>query len=224
MAKILIVEDDLDLAQLIAQALRADNHQVETVGDGQEGWERLNTYGYDLIVLDWNLPQMTGLDVCRRFRAAGGQLSILLLTGRHKVEEKETGLDAGADDYLTKPFSVRELAARVRALLRRTLSAESGNELKFRDIVLNREHFRVTRAGQEIYLNRKEFALLELFMGRPETIFDVQTLLRLVWPEQQDATAETVRSQIKNLRKKIQDTKEAPTINTIYGEGYKLGG
>lgn len=223
MAKILIIEDDLDLAQLIAQALRVDHHQVETVLDGRQGWERLNTYGYDLLVLDWNLPEMSGLDLCRRFRAAGGDLSILFLTGRHKLEEKETGLDAGADDYLTKPFSVRELTARVRALLRRSAGAQSRQELKFRDISLNREHFRVTMDGNEIHLNRKEFALLELFMGRPDSIFDVQTLLSLIWPEQEDATGETVRTHIKNLRKKMKGKKEAPIIDTIYGAGYKLG-
>lgn len=221
MAKILIVEDEPDLSEPVRAYLTHEHHLVEVVEDGNEAMERLRFYKYDLIIMDWMLPGMHGVDVCKHFRDSGGTTPILMLTSRRQTNDKITGLDAGADDYLTKPFDVHEISARVRALLRRPQAVQS-NVLSVRNLVLETSTFRVTRDGQDIQLLPKEFALLEFFMRHPNQVFSAEALLDRVWSSESEASPETIRTYIKRLRQKI-DTKEvASIISTVHGVGYKL--
>ncbi|HEY9784503.1 MAG TPA: response regulator transcription factor [Candidatus Obscuribacterales bacterium] len=221
MAKILIVEDDQVLADLAREWLGFEHHTVDVVGDGTEGLDRVKHYEYDLIVLDWQLPGISGLEILREFRASGGTAPVLMLTGRGTVSDKETGLDSGADDYLTKPFHAKELCARVRALLRRQ-RGYLGNVVQVGDLVLDRMSYKVTRGGEEVKLVPKEFALLEFLMRNPNRVFSPEHLLNSVWPTESDATVDALTTCIKRLRKKI-DVEDKPSIiQTVYGVGYKL--
>lgn len=221
MAKILIVEDEADFSDPIRAFLTRDHHVVEVVENGLEALDRLRFYKYDVIIMDWMLPGMQGVDVCREFRASGGTTPILMLTAKTATGEKISGLDAGADDYLTKPFDIGEVSARVRALLRRP-AALTGNVLKLGQIVLERNTHRVTKTGEEIQLLPKEFALLEFFMRHPNQVFSAEALLDRVWASDSEASPETIRTYIKRLRQKI-DNKEGPSlIQTVHGVGYKF--
>jgi DNA-binding response OmpR family regulator len=222
MAKILIVEDEPDLAEPVRAYLTHEHHLVEVVDDGLEALERLRFYKYDLIILDWMLPGMHGVEVCKNFRQSGGTTPILMLTSRKQTNDKITGLDAGADDYLTKPFDVQEISARVRALLRRP-QAVTSNVLTARNIILETSTFRVTRDGTEISLLPKEFALLEFFMRHPNQVFSAEALLDRVWSSESEASPETIRTYIKRLRQKIDIKGEKNSIiATVHGVGYKL--
>jgi DNA-binding response OmpR family regulator len=221
MAKILIVEDEQDFYEPIRAFLTRDHHVVEVVENGLEALDRLRFYKYDVIIMDWMLPGMQGVDVCREFRSSGGTTPILMLTAKTATGEKISGLDAGADDYLTKPFDVGEVSARVRALLRRP-AALTGNVLKLGQIVLERDTHRVTKTGEEIQLLPKEFALLEFFMRHPNQVFSAEALLDRVWASDSEASPETIRTYIKRLRQKI-DSKDGPSlIQTVHGVGYKF--
>lgn len=221
MAKILIVEDEPDLSEPVRAYLTHEHHLVEVVGDGLEAMERLRFYKYDVIILDWVLPGMQGVDVCKNFRTNGGTTPILMLTSRKQTQDKIAGLDAGADDYITKPFDVQEISARVRALLRRPQVVNS-NVLRARNLVLETSTFKVTRDETDIQLLPKEFALLEFFMRHPNQVFSAEALLDRVWSSESEASPETIRTYIKRLRQKI-DTDSAPSIiSTVHGVGYKL--
>ena len=221
MAKILIVEDEPTLAEPIKAYLTHEHHLVEIIGDGDEAFEHLKFYKYDVIILDWMLPGMLGIDVCKQFRAAGGATPILMLTAKKQTQEKVYALDAGADDYLTKPFDVQEVSARVRALLRRP-QAVSGNILRAKNVVLEPSTFRVTRDEQDVQLLPKEFALLEFFMRHPNQVFSAEALLDRVWSSDSDASPETIRTYIKRLRQKIDTAGAQSLISTVHGVGYKL--
>jgi len=221
MAKILLVEDDPDLANLIGNILHVERHTIETVANGQEALGRLKMFRYELVVLDWMLPGMNGMDICTEFRSKGGNTPILMLTSKSTPEEKETALDGGADDYLTKPFHPKELTARIRALLRRpqTVNAKS---LQIGDIVLDAKTMKVYKNDEEIHLLPKEFSLLELFLRYPNQVFSGDALLDRVWASESAASVDTVRTYIKTLRKKI-DSKGRPSlIRTVHGVGYCL--
>jgi two-component system OmpR family response regulator len=219
-AKILFAEDDLDLAGRIEHWLVHEHHALETVYDGLKAMENLQFFKYELAILDWGLPHMTGIDICKKFRAAGGTTPILMLTGRDQIEEKETGFDAGADDYLTKPFHMKELSARIRALLRRP-SGFTGTELKVRTIELNTTTHKVTQGGNAVQLAPKEFALLEFLMRHASKVVSSDQLLEHVWSSDSDATSETIYTYIKTLRKKLSpgSAKDSP-IRTVHGLGY----
>jgi DNA-binding response OmpR family regulator len=221
MSKVLVVEDDANLAQQIEAWLKHEQHIVEIVDNGQEAADRLKFYHYDCVVLDWGLPKLTGIEVLRQFRGGGGTTPVLMLTGKGEVPDKTMGLDSGADDYLTKPFFLEEFGARIRALLCRQ-PAFTGNTVKIKNLELDRRAHRVTKDGVELKLLPKEFALLELFMTNPNTVFGPDLLLERVWSSESDSTVDTVYTFIKTLRKKI--TPEAPTslIQTVTGVGYKL--
>ncbi len=222
MAKILLVEDEPDISDLVATWLRNDHHVVEAVGTGEDALDLLRVYTFDLLILDWMLPGMTGIEVCRRFRDRGGSTAILMLTAKKHVDEKEVGLDAGADDYLTKPFELKELSARVRALLRRPVNFR-GTILKVGPIVMDTSTYKVTKdPGDEIQLLPKEFALLEFFMRHPNQVFSAEALLDRVWASESEASPETIRTYIKRLRKKIDEQGKPSMVNTVHGVGYKL--
>lgn len=221
MAKILVVDDEPDFAILIGEWLRAEHHVVEVVETGEDAIDRLRFYKYDVVILDWVLPRMSGLDVCRAFRGAGGTTPVLMLTAKKHVDEKEAGLDAGADDYLTKPFEMKELSARIRALLRRP-QAFSGSVLHVGDLMLEPTTYKVSRNGQDINLLPKEFALLEFLMRHPNQVFSAEALLDRVWSSDSEASPETIRTYIKRLRRKIDVNGQASILATVHGVGYKL--
>ena len=221
MAKILLVEDDANLAKLVKDWLALDTHHVETVHDGQEAQSRLKADQYDLLILDVNLPGLSGLEILQNFRQAGGNTPILMLTGKDSVADKEEGLNAGADDYLTKPFHGKELVARIKALLRRPAALVT-NVLKFDSLTLSRESYQVTNHGKEITLVPTEFDLLEFFMRNPNRVFAPEAILNRVWSSTSEATVEALTSCVKRLRKKIDNPGKPSLIRTIHGVGYKL--
>ncbi len=222
MAKILIVEDDNELAKTVSDYLRFEHHTVEHAPTGTEGIERLRFYQYDVVILDLNLPGMGGMDVCREYRSIGGNSPILMLTGNDKISSKEEGLDSGADDYLTKPFHMKELSARVRALLRRAGSRLASNVLAIGNVVLDPSGFSVTRNGEEVRLVPKEFALLEFLMRHPNVVFSPEALISRVWTAGEESSPDIIRTHIKNLRKKLDIPDENSIIHTVHGVGYKV--
>src|SRR5579883_3219299 len=211
MSKILLAEDDLELTSVICNYLELESYIVDAVADGAAALERLLAIDYDAVILDWQLPSMTGIEVCQSFRANGGRTPILILTGKQAIKDKEAGLDAGADDYLTKPFHPRELCARLRALGRRP-TQRVGEELKLGDLILNLNKFQLHRNGVEIDLLPLEFALLEFFMRNPGRVFNADILLERVWLVNSEASPEAVRTCIKTLRRKIDVPGEASLI------------
>jgi DNA-binding response OmpR family regulator len=221
MAKILLVEDDRDLANLVVNILNVERHTVEAVTDGPEALGRLKMFKYELIILDWMLPGLSGMDICTEFRARGGNTPILMLTSKSLPEEKERALDGGADDYLTKPFHHKELTARIRALLRRP-QAVSAKVLQIGDVLLDPKTMKVFKKDEEIHLLPKEFSLLELFLRYPNQVFSGDALLDRVWASESAASVDTVRTYIKTLRKKIDSKGSASLIRTVHGVGYCL--
>lgn len=222
MAKILVVEDERDLATLIAGWLRRDHHLVEVVYDGNEAMHHLMVSDYDVIVLDWMLPGTNGVNVCQQYRANGGNASVIILTAKESLQDKEIGFAAGADDYLTKPFELKELAMRVKAQLRR---AETTKHAVFniQDIAVDIEEHRVIKAGKEVYLLPKEFRLLEFFVRHPNRVFSAEELLSSVWESDSIAQNDSVRGHITRLRKKLDTPGKPSIIITVHGVGYKLG-
>lgn len=221
MAKVLIVDDDTNLAASVVDWLAAlEHHIVDHIDDGQQAADVLKTINYDIIILDWKLPSMPGIEVLRQFRSNGGKTPVIMLTGKDTLDDKEQGLNYGADDYLTKPFHVRELSARVRALLRRP-KAISGNVLTAGKVALDPSGFAVTKDGEAVLLSRLEFAVLEFFLRHPGQVFSVETLLERVWPIDSERSPEGVRALIKRIRQKV-DYCEPSLIQNVRGRGYKL--
>lgn len=223
MAKVLVIEDDVSLAKMISDWLSLEHHNTELVHDGTDAAARLKVYDYDLIVLDWELPGVMGVDILKEFRARGGLTPVLMLTGRGTIDDKEKGFDCGADDYLTKPFHAKELTARLRALLRRP-EGYLGETLKVGDISLDRANFRVARGDEEIRLLPKEFALLEFLMRNQNRVFAPEALLNRVWVTESEATVDALTTCVKRLRKKIDVEGKPSIIRTVHGVGYKLEG
>jgi two-component system, OmpR family, response regulator MprA len=222
MARILIVEDEEQLCKLIAKWLNNELHTVSICGDGSEALKLLEHEHFDLIILDIMLPGIDGLEVCRRYRAIGGATPILILTAKRTLNAKETGLDSGADDYLTKPFKLRELSARLRALLRRPAAVMQAL-LKVDDLVLDSAARRVFRGDREIKLVPKEFSLLEVLIKNAGKVVKTRALINSVWGLNSNVTAETIRSYVRLLRQKLDGPGGVPLIQTIHGVGYRLG-
>lgn len=222
MAKFLVVEDDVDLSFTISLSLSSDSHNVvEVVHTGKEGLERVLYGEYDVIILDLTLPEIDGLEICKQYRARGGNTPVIMLTGRGSILERELGLDTGADDYLPKPFSMKELTARLRALMRRPRQWQP-EVLTVRNLKLDPKSFSVTKDGAPIQLLPVDFALLEFLMRHPDEVFSNDALLSRVWHADKDATAEALRSAVKRLRKKIDVDKADSIIETVHRVGYKL--
>lgn len=220
MSKILVVEDEIELAEQVRRCLLREQHIVEMVHDGQAALDHLRVNNYDLLVLDWMMPKMTGIEVCQWQRARGEKTPILMLTARVDIEDKELGLDSGADDYLTKPFHLRELLARVRALLRRGVSAT--NELKAGALVLDPTARRLSRDGMEIKLEPKEMNLLEFLMRHPNQTFKAEALIARVWESDSEISPDAIRVYVRGLRKKIDLFGGRSIIGTVHGSGYRL--
>jgi len=204
----------------VSDWLTDEHYTIDVVNSGSEAIERLRFDKYDVLIFDWQLPDLTGIEICKRFRSKGGNTPVLMLTGKSEITDKETGLDAGADDYLTKPFHPRELSARVRALLRRSGELKQ-NILTCGDIELDPQGFKVTKGGKEITLLPKEFALLEFFLRHPNQVFSPEALLDRVWSAESEASPDTIRVHITKLRGKIETEGQPSPIKTIHRQGYK---
>ena len=218
MGKLLLVEDELDLANQIKDWLQREHHHVEVADNGQTAADLLRFSLFDLIILDWQLPGLTGLELCKQFRGRGGKTPVLMLTARAGIDDRERGLDSGADDYLCKPFHLKELSARVRALIRRAAGA-TNNILQAGDLQLDPLARRVSKDNLEIHLEPKEFALLEFLMRNPNVVFNADALVTRVWESDSEISPDSVRTYIKVLRKKL-DQKDL--ITTLHGLGYRL--
>lgn len=219
MPKVLLIEDDVLLAEQIVTWLTAAKFIVEHTTDGADGSDRLNMYQYDVAVVDWELPNMTGIEICRGYRAKGGSLPILMLTAKDRLDDKEGGFLAGVDDYLTKPFSLKELTLRLHALLRRPTRFQQ-NTLKARNVSLDRTACKVLVGEREVHLQPLEFSLLEYLMRHKNQVFNPEVLLNKVWGSESEATVDTLRTYVKQIRKKI-DVEGAPSIiRTLHGHGY----
>jgi len=223
-ARILIVEDEEPLALLLRYNLEAEGYEVETLARGDEADTRLREHSPDLVVLDWMLPGLSGIELCRRLRARpeSKALPIIMLTARGEESERIRGLATGADDYIVKPFSVPELIARVRALLRRAAPERVADVLNFGDIELDREKKRVSRASREIDLGPTEYRLLEFLMERPGRVFSREQLLDGVWGSEVYIDERTVDVHVGRLRKALIRGSEADPIRTVRGAGYAL--
>lgn len=223
-ARILVVEDEEALTTLLRYNLDAEGYEVETVARGDEADTRLKEHVPDLVVLDWMLPGLSGIELCRRLRARAEtqHLPIIMLTARGEESERVRGLATGADDYIVKPFSVPELLARVRGLLRRANPERVAALLKAGDLEVDREKHRVTRAGRTLDLGPTEYRLLEFFMEHPGRVFSREQLLDGVWGRDIYIDERTVDVHIGRLRKALNVGRERDPIRTVRGAGYAL--
>lgn len=220
--KILLVEDDPRIASPLAEDLRYQGHVVDLAIDGFLGLEYAHATEYDLILLDWMLPKLNGIAFCKQLRSEGNSVQILMLTARDTTSDKVIGLDAGADDYLVKPFELDELAARIRALSRR------GNDVKptvlqHGQLEVQMEQHRVTHAGQPVLLTPKEYMILSCFLQRPDHVFSKTALLDRLWEFDQSVGENTIKTHITNIRQKLRSAgSPEEIIETVYGVGYRL--
>jgi DNA-binding response OmpR family regulator len=220
--RFLLIEDEYDLAHALQRGLRQQGYAVDAAYNGEAGWLQAETNAYDLLILDLNLPGMDGLELCRKLRQSQPQLLILMLTARDQPQDRITGLDTGADDYLVKPFHFGELTARIRALLRR--------DLRVRSPLLQQGQLKLDPAARIAWQNNrpldltpKELAILEYFLRRPGEIVSQEDLLEHVWDDQVNPFTNVVRVHINSLRRKLGDTANNPhTLETITGLGYRL--
>ena len=220
--KLLLVEDDEQIAEAVSEDLIDQHYAVEVVHDGLAGWELLEVFTYDLVLLDLMLPGLDGLQLCRQMRHEGLTTPVLMLTARDTLTDKVMGLDAGADDYLVKPFELEELSARIRALLRRG-SGGSTPILEWGGLQLDPSLREVSYQEQSLSLTPKEYALLELFLRNPRRVFSRTQILDHLWAFESVPGEETVRAHVKGLRHKLKGA-DAPVdlIETVYGLGYRL--
>ena len=220
--RMLLVEDEKKLCDLIARALKAERYAVDVANDGSTGWEMADSYDYDLVILDLMLPGLTGTEVLRRIRAKNDQVPILILTARDATEEKVRNFEAGADDYLTKPFAFAELIMRVKALLRRGPVSRS-SVLRVADLEVDRLSQQVKRAGRRIELTAKEYALLEYLATNPGRVFSRTMIIEHVWDQSFEGLTNIVDVYVRHLRSKVDDPFPTKLIRTIRGVGYSLG-
>lgn len=222
--RILIVEDDDRIAKPLAEDLRHQYHVVEIASDGIEGWEYAQEREYDLILLDLMLPKLDGISLCQRLRQAKINALILMLTAKDTLSDKVIGLDAGADDYLVKPFELDELAARIRALARRSMETKP-SILSYGKLQLNSTNKEVAYDGQVFTLTRKEYLILELFLRNPNRVFSRSEILEKLWELDKiiQADDQTVRTHITNLRHKLKAVgMSSDCLETVYGIGYRF--
>lgn len=220
--RVLLVDDDKALVTLLSGQLAAQNYVVDCVADGETGWAYASTFDYDLIVLDWMLPQLDGVRLCQRLRQQGYSVPILLLTAKDGKTDKIKGLESGADDYVVKPFDIDELLARMRVLLRRSLF-ETTPVLSWGELCLDPVSCQVTYQGKPVSLTAKEYSLLELFLRHSQQVFSSATLLDRIWSSEEFPSEATVRSHIRGLRRKLKDVgAAADLVETVHGLGYRL--
>ncbi len=224
MPRILVVEDEESILMALEDDLRHEGYTVTGETNGARGLDQARSGGYDLIILDLMLPGMDGLEMCRKLRAAGDTTPILMLTAKSQEVDKVVGLELGADDYVTKPFSRRELLARVKALLRRAEPPDPPlSRFRFGDVEVDFKGYEVTKGGKAVELTAKEFALLRLFVGHKNEVIHRDVILNEVWGEDTDVFPRTVDAHIVHLRQKIEDDPADPKfILNVRGVGYKF--
>jgi OmpR-family two-component system manganese-sensing response regulator len=237
--RILLVDDEIELTDSLCIALTREGYEVDTAQDGAVGAELTRQGSYDLLILDWMLPQQSGLEICQWLRAQGETTPVLFLTAKDTIDDRVQGLDAGADDYLVKPFELRELLARVRALLRRpanqpiatapqslmpaSATANPLARLRVADLELDPANQLAYRQGQTIDLSEKECLLLAYFMRHPGQVLTHAQIHQYLWQGDEQPASNALAAQIKLLRRKIELPGESALIHTVYGRGYRFG-
>jgi two-component system, OmpR family, manganese sensing response regulator len=222
--KILLVDDETELSDPLSRILLQEGYQVDIANDGAVGMNLALQNSYDLLILDWMLPYNSGLEICRSVRSQLIATPVLFLTAKDTIDDRVDGLDAGADDYLVKPFELRELLARVRALLRRsTLENPSSDRLKVADLELDLDNQMVYRQDQAIDLSEKEIQLLTYFMQHPDQLLTHEEIYSHLWQAEEQPSSNVLAALVRLLRRKIEIEQEAPLIHTIYGKGYRFG-
>ncbi len=221
MPKILVVEDDDEVAESVVNWLKMENYNVERASSGEDALQFLSNYYFDIVLLDWGLPKMSGYEVLKSYRSMGGQAPVLFLTGRDDVDSKEFGLDGGADDYITKPFDMRELTSRVRARLRRPGGLLPAKIVRG-NVTLDPETRKVFLDSSSVRLTNKEYAVLEFLMRHPDQVFSSRAILDAVWAADTESSEDTVRACIKNLRRKITVEGQPCVVKTLAGSGYTI--
>ncbi len=222
MARVLVVDDEPAVRRALERALRLENHDVTLATDGEEALDVLADGSVDAVILDILMPKLDGLEVCRRLRKAGDRTPVLILTARDAVDDRVEGLDVGADDYLVKPFALRELQARLRALLRRSGDGADGEVLRYADLVLDPVAHEVHRADRLIELSRTEFLLLELFLRHPRQVLTRSTIFENVWGYDFGPTSNALGVYMGYLRRKTEAGGEPRLLHTVRGVGYVL--
>jgi OmpR-family two-component system manganese-sensing response regulator len=225
MPHILLVDDEVELTAPISHALKKEGYTVDVATDGQAGSQLASDRDYDLLILDWMLPYRSGLEICQELRSQGSTTPVLFLTAKDTVDDRVLGLDAGADDYLVKPFELRELMARVRALLRRppTMEAPCGGTLQWGDLQLDCSNQLAYRQGRAIDLSEKEAKLLAYMMQSPNQLLTHAQLQDYLWDRSEKPSSNALAAQVKLLRRKIEEPGEPPLIHSVYGKGYRFG-
>ncbi|MGF1524286.1 MAG: two-component system response regulator RppA [Leptolyngbyaceae cyanobacterium] len=224
--RILLVDDEAELAEPLGHVLKREGYQVDVVCDGPSGSELATSGDYDLLILDWMLPYLSGLEICQQVRSRGDATPVLFLTAKDTLDDRVTGLDAGADDYLVKPFELRELLARVRALLRRPTTMETTSRsprLQYDDLELDEANQLAYRQNQAIELSEKETRLLAYLLRHPNQVLARSQIYQHVWGEREEPNSNVLAAQVRLLRRKIEVHGDAPLIHTVYGKGYRLG-
>ena len=219
--RILLVEDEKKLADMVARGLKAERLAVDVAHDGETGWQMANSYEYDLAILDLMLPGLSGTEILRRIRRKNGTIPILILTARDATDEKVQNFEAGADDYLTKPFAFAELLVRVKALLRRG-PVNRSSVLRVGDLEVDRLSKQVRRAGKRIDLTAKEYSLLEYFATNPGRVFSRTMIIEHVWDQSFEGLTNIVDVYVRHLREKVDDAFSTKLIRTVRGMGYCL--
>ena len=219
--RILLVEDEKKVADIIVRGLRAERYAVDVCHDGQSGWEAANTYDYDLIILDLMLPGLTGTEILERVRRKNQQVPILILTARDGMDDKIKNFETGADDYLTKPFAFAELQVRIKALLRRG-PVNRSSVLRVGDLEIDRLSQKVKRAGKKIELTAKEYSLLEYLATHPGRVFSRTMIIEHVWDQSFEGLTNIVDVYVRHLREKLDDAFPVKLLRTVRGVGYSL--
>jgi two-component system response regulator MprA len=220
--RILVVDDEPAVQHALQRALSLERYTVEHAADGLQALERLGAETYEAIILDVSMPRLDGLEVCRRLRQAGDRTPVLMLTARSEIDDRVAGLDAGADDYLVKPFALRELMARMRALLRRTGEDDGEQALAFEDLRLDRLAHEAFRGERPLQLTRTEFLLLELFLRHPRQVLTRSAIFEHVWGYDFGATSNSLGVYMGYLRRKTETGEEPRLLHTVRGVGYVL--
>ncbi len=224
--KILLVDDEAELTKPLTQVLSQEGYKIDVADNGEVGIGLAQVNDYDLLILDWMLPQYSGLEVCQKLRSQGNTTPVLFLTAKDTIDDRVIGLDAGADDYLVKPFELRELLARVRALLRRSPGLDSSStmpRLQVADLELERENQLAYRQGRVIELSEKEVKLLEYFMAHPGQLLTHKHIYHYLWSKQEQPSSNVLAALVRLLRRKVEAKGEKPLIHTVYGKGYRFG-
>lgn len=219
--RILLVEDERKVSEMVARGLRAERYAVDTAENGDTGWAMAHTYDYDLVILDLGLPAMDGNDLLRRIRARSASIPVLVLTARDATASKVASFEAGADDYLTKPFAFAELVVRVKALLRRG-PANQSNVVRIGDLEFDRLTQQVSRGGRRIELTPKEYALLDYLATHPGRVLSRTMIVEHVWDQSFEGLTNIVDVYVRHLRAKIDDPFPIKLIRTVRGAGYRL--